>query len=93
MIIRRFRPWTFAVLGAAVFLLLQLHFSLAWPGYYARFPFKGYERAMEEANIPPFFTTSPRSLLVHVSLFCSCPSPACGSRATGVVDTPFSPFG
>lgn len=64
MISRRYASWTFAALGAGAFLLLQLHFAIAWKSYYAHFPFMGYQRAMESGLIPPSLTTSTRSLLV-----------------------------
>jgi len=64
MISHRFAPWTFAALGAGAFLLLQLHFAVTWTSYYAHFPIMGFQRAMESGLIPPFLTTSTRSLLV-----------------------------
>ena len=53
MIKRKFPAYWFACFGLAAFLLLQLHYALAWTSYYARFPYRGYEMAMAEGHIPP----------------------------------------
>jgi hypothetical protein len=54
----------FVLVGAVAFLLLHLQFVLWWDSYYSRFPFYGYRSAMAAHQVPPFFTSSERSLLV-----------------------------
>ena len=70
---RRLAPWTFALIGAGAFLLLQLHVAAAWTSYYSHFPLAGYQHAMEEGRIPPFFTTSVRSLQIGCGLLVFLP--------------------
>ncbi len=53
-----------AVLGGAAVLVLQWHFSHAWSSYYSRFPWPGYQAAMQGGHVPAFLTSSPRSVLI-----------------------------
>ena len=50
--------------GLLVFLALQLQLAMSWRSYYALYPIPGYEEAMASGRIPPFFSSSERSLLV-----------------------------
>jgi len=59
---RRLYQWLFASVPAAVSLLLQVHFVLAWRSFYSP---TGLE--------PPSFMTSTRSLLVGVIAFFLIP--------------------
>ena len=59
----------FAVVGALIMLLLQLHFALSWEAYYAHFPFQGYSPPAG----PPFFSTSTRSLAVTAAVLFALP--------------------
>lgn len=62
-----------AVVGAMALLVLQWHFSVAWAGYYSRFPWAGYGQAMGDGHVPAFLTTSPRSLLVGFCVLFALP--------------------
>jgi|PlaIllAssembly_1097288.scaffolds.fasta_scaffold432776_1 uncharacterized membrane protein len=55
------RTWIFFAFGAVTMLLLQLHFVLFWKSYYIHFPIQGYEGAMAEGKVAPFFTGSTQS--------------------------------
>jgi len=46
--------------GAVVFLILQIHFVLAWDSLYAHYPWKGYS----PGGSPAFFSSSPKSLTI-----------------------------
>jgi hypothetical protein len=48
--------------GAATLLAFQLQLVILWGSYYAHHPFRGYENAI--ATMAPFFSESPRSLLL-----------------------------
>ena len=50
----------YALAGAVVFLILQIHFVLTWEGLYAHYPWKGYAPGVS----PAFFSSSPRSLTI-----------------------------
>jgi hypothetical protein len=65
--------WIFVAVGAMTFLFLQLHFSLAWNSYYSNFPWLGYGTAMEKGNVPAFFSTSPRSMLIACIVLFALP--------------------
>ncbi len=54
----------FALAGGLALLLLQWHFSYSWATYYSRFPWQGYQHAMQDGRVPAFLTGSPRSLLI-----------------------------
>jgi len=56
----------YVLIGAVVFLILHMHFVLAWESLYAHYPLKGYAPGV----IPAFFTSSPRSIAIaNVVLF------------------------
>jgi hypothetical protein len=59
----------FAVVGALIMLLLQLHFALSWDNYYSHFPFQGYSSPAG----PPFFSTSALSLKVTETVLFALP--------------------
>lgn len=52
------RRYLYLAAGAIVFLILHLHFILAWDSLYADYPFAGTRAE------PPFFATSERSSLI-----------------------------
>jgi hypothetical protein len=55
--------WTFGIVTAAAFLILQVHFALAWRTFY-----------QPTGGEPPSFTTSSKSLLVGVSVLFILPT-------------------
>ena len=57
------------VIGAAAFVLLHLQYVVLWPSIYARYPWSGYESAMQRGLIEPAFTESPRALVVMRASF------------------------
>ncbi len=66
----KLRLLMFVILGSLSMGLLQLHFVLFWHSYYSHFPWLGYSNAMAQGRVPPFFTTSPRSLwITKIALF------------------------
>lgn len=58
------RMGPFFILGCVAMGLLHLNFVLFWHRYYSHHPWTGYEQAMREGLVPPFFTTSIPSVWV-----------------------------
>lgn len=60
-----FPPWVvLVVMGALVFMLLDLHFTTAWESLYAPEPWAGMEQAARTGVLEPWFGSTPRSLRV-----------------------------
>lgn len=89
MIERRFSTGWYLLFGLAAFALLQLHYALAWTSYYARYPIRGYDGAIEKGLIPPSLMGSTRSMLVGWIVLVLLPLVALwfrvGRRRTAVV--------
>jgi hypothetical protein len=56
--------WSFFLVGLAAILALQAQFFLLWHPFYSRFPWRGYENATAEGNIPPSISGSRMTLYV-----------------------------
>ena len=69
----KFRAWIYVAIGSAAMLLLQLHFVLFWGRYYSLFPLPGYERAMADGIVPPFFTSSIQSFKITMIILFLLP--------------------
>src|SRR5437762_13853913 len=60
--------YLYALAGAVVFLILHVHFVLAWESLYAQHPWTGYNPGASAA----FFSSSPRSVAItNVVLFAT----------------------
>ena len=58
--------YLYVLAGAVVFLILHIHFVVAWDSLYAHHPWTGYA----PGRSPAFFSSSPRSLAIaNVVLF------------------------
>ena len=58
--------YLYVLAGAVVFLILHIHFVVAWDSLYAPYPWTGYY----PGGSPAFFSSSPRSLAIaNVVLF------------------------
>jgi magnesium-transporting ATPase (P-type) len=64
------RMWLCFILGCVTMGLLHLNFVMFWHGYYSHHPWTGYEQAMTEGHVPPFFTSSiPSVWITRIALF------------------------
>ena len=60
--------YLYVLAGAVVFLILHIHFVLAWDNLYALHPWTGYA----PGRSPAFFSSSPRSVAIaNVVLFAT----------------------
>ena len=60
--------YLYVLAGAVVFLILHIHFVIAWESLYAQHPWTGYNPGAS----PAFFSSSPRSVaLANVVLFAT----------------------
>jgi hypothetical protein len=60
--------YLYVLAGAVVFLILHIHFVLAWDSLYALHPWTGYA----PGRSPAFFSSSPRSVAIaNVVLFAT----------------------
>ena len=60
--------YLYVLAGAVVFLILHIHFVLAWESLYAHHPWTGYAPGASHA----FFSSSPRSVAIaNVALFAA----------------------